>query len=439
MPEVNTVVAGAAEIDITPAVGVAMAGALTRTDSVGVADPLHARAVILGTEQARVAFVLLDALFIGNEDARRARQAFAEAARMPAKNVCLSCTHTHSGPALVESFESPREADYIDGLIRKIGALGRSASQRMQPARVAWGNGWEPRAGFNRRHHMKDGTVRMNPGCQDPDIIRPAGPTDPGVPMLMVETTDRQPLAVVANFSLHYVGGTGDRLFSADYFGRFAQLMKERKGPEFVALLTQGASGDINNHDVSRPSPARQPGEQIQRVAGWIAAQVDEQWANAEFHHDVPIASHQTLYDQGVRKPVGDEIDAARKQWENEDLPRVERSYGRERLLLLEWPDAVPMVVQTIRVGGFAAATMTGEIFCRHGLDLKHASPFPVAALIELANGYGGYVPTMVDYQLGGYETWLARSAFAKPGTGEEMVVQAATDLRRLFKMDAQP
>jgi hypothetical protein len=38
------------------------------------------------------------------------------------------------------------------------------------------------------------------------------------------------------------------------------------------------------------------------------------------------------------------------------------------------------------------------------GLDLKNASPFPVTALIELANGYGGYVPTRVDYDLGGYE-----------------------------------
>ena len=168
-------------------------------------------------------------------------------------------------------------------------------------------------------------------------------------------------------------------------------------------------------------------------------AQVDAQWGHAEFHHDAPIASRQTLYDQRVRKPVGDEIDAARKQWENEDLPRVDCSYGRERLLLLEWPDAIPMVVQAVRVGDFGAATMTGEMFCRHGLDLKHASPFPVTALIELANGYGGYVPTMVDYQLGGYETWLARSAFAKPGTGEEMVVQAANELRRLFSMDAPP
>jgi hypothetical protein len=90
------------------------------------------------------------------------------------------------------------------------------------------------------------------------------------------------------------------------------------------------------------------------------------------------------------------------------------------------------MVVQSMRVGDFGAATMPGEIFCRFGLDLKHASPFPVTGLIELANGYGGYVPTRVDYELGGYETWLARSAWAAPGTGEEMVVIASNGLRSL-------
>ena len=437
MPSVTPLVAAAGDIDITPSVGVALAGALSRTESVGVSDRLHARAVLLGTDRTRVAFVLLDALCIGNEDAQRARHAFAEAAQMPTESVCLSCTHTHSGPSLIELFESPREADCVDSLVRKIGDLGGTVSGRMQPARVAWGTGWEPRAGFNRRYHMRDGSVRMNPGCQDPQIIRPAGPTDPGVPMLMVEATDGRPLAVVANFSLHYVGGTGDRLISADYFGQFAESMKQRKGPEFVALLTHGASGDINNLDVSRPPPRHGPGEQMRRIAGWIAAQVDEQWDRAQFHRHVPIASCQTLYDQGVRKPVDDEIDAARKQWENEELSKVDRAYGRERLLLLDWPDTVPMVVQTIRVGDFGAATMPGEMFCRHGLDLRHASPFPVTALIELANGYGGYVPTMVDYQLGGYETWLARSAYARPGTGEELVVQAACGLRSLYGMDA--
>ena len=101
---------------------------------------------------------------------------------------------------------------------------------------------------------------------------------------------------------------------------------------------------------------------------------------------------------------------------------------------MLKWPDELPIGIQRLRVGHFAASTFPGEMFCRHGLDLKRASPFPVTAFIELANGFSGYTPTRVDYDLGGYETWLARSAFAAPFSGEEMVAVAAMELRTLFK-----
>lgn len=429
----NQLRAGAAEIDITPQVGVALAGSLTRRESTGILDPLHARAVILESGGTRVAFVLLDIIMLSNEDAATARKLFGEAAGMPPEHVCLSCTHTHSGPSTLEMFESPRESAYIEAtLIPRIGEVAARAVERMHPAKVAWANGWEPRAAFNRRFHMKDGSVKMNPGCANPDIIRVAGPTDPQIPMLMITSVGGEPIAVVVNFSLHYIGGFPGGLISADYFGAFANQMKEIKGDDFVALLTHGASGDINNIDVSRRPPPRKPGEQLQRVARWITEQVCTEWENADFLGSVPIATNQAVYNQRVRKTVGDETDEAQAQWGNESLPIVDRLYGRERIELLNWPDTIPMVIQTLRIGDFGAATMTGEIFCRFGLDLKYASPFSVTALIELANGYGGYVPTRVDYELGGYETWLARSAWAAAGTGEEMVAIASTGLRLL-------
>ena len=85
-------------------------------------------------------------------------------------------------------------------------------------------------------------------------------------------------------------------------------------------------------------------------------------------------------------------------------------------------------------MGDFASVAMPGEMFCRFGMDIKHASPFPITATIDLANGYSGYMATQTDYALGGYETKLARSAFAAPGAGEAMVVTAAKLLRELAR-----
>ncbi|MBI5686326.1 MAG: hypothetical protein HZC54_14730 [Verrucomicrobia bacterium] len=426
--------AGAAVADITPAVGISLAGSLTGRSAKSILDPLHARAVVLESGGVRIAFVLLDLIALNNDDTARARAAAAKAAFIPIENVCVSCTHTHSAPCTLTIFQSVREAAFIETVIQRVGEVAGKAAERLQPARAAWANGWELRAGFNRRYHMNDGTVKTNPGIGNPKVLHPAGPTDPQVPMLMLESMIGQPMAVIANFSLHYVGDRPGDAISADYFGEFAGIMRQRKGPEFVALLTHGASGDINNIDVMHKPVQRKPGERSREVAGWIADQVDECWAQAKFEDLVVVAATQDAYMQRVRKLKGAELEAARKQSKDRKLPLVDQLYGKERLELLRWPDKVPMVIQSLRVGGFGASTFPGEVFCRHGLDLKNASPFPVTAFIELANGYSGYTPTRADYDLGGYETWLARSAYAAPFTGEEMVAVAAMQLRKLWQ-----
>lgn len=427
--------AGAAAVDITPPVGVTLAGSLTRREAASVLDRLHARCVVLESGGARIAFVLLDLIALDNNDSARVREVVAKAAGLPPENVCVSCTHTHTGPCTLTFFQSEREAAFIAAMTAHCGDAAKLAVQHMKPARAAWGNGWEPRAAFNRRYHLRDGTLKTNPGYANPQVLRPAGPTDPQIPMLLLETAAGEPMAVIANFSLHYIGDTGvGGVISADYYGCFARLMQERKGKQVVALLTHGASGDINNIDVSSKPGPRQPMEQSNRVAGWVADQVDAVWSKAKFQADVPVAVTQSIYNERIRKPRGAEIEEARRQSEDPKLPLIDRLYAQEQLELLKWPDEIPMVIQALRVGDWAAATMTGEVFCRHGLDLKNASPFPVTALIELANGYGGYIPTRVDYDLGGYETRLARSAYAAPFTGEEMVAVAAMAFRKVFK-----
>ena len=279
----GSLLAGAAVVDITPPVGISLAGSLTGRAATSILDPLHARAVVLESGGTRLAFVLLDLVAFGNDDAARARAAAGKAAHIPVENICVSCTHTHSAPCTLTIFQSVREAAYIETVIQRVGEAVRQAVERLQPARAAWANGWEPRAGFNRRYHMKDGTVKMNPGVGNPNILRSAGPTDPQIPMLMIETTAGRPLALVANFSLHYVGDHDGRAISADYYGVFASLMRERKGGEFVALLTHGASGDVNNVDVNSKPVKRAPGERSREVAGWIADQVEQEWARAAF------------------------------------------------------------------------------------------------------------------------------------------------------------
>jgi hypothetical protein len=65
---------------------------------------------------------------------------------------------------------------------------------------------------FNRRFHMKDGTVAGIRASSTRD--RPAGRAiDPDVPVIYFEMPDAAPLAVYVNYAMHQdtVGGTGIR------------------------------------------------------------------------------------------------------------------------------------------------------------------------------------------------------------------------------------
>src|SRR5262249_46524840 len=159
----------------------------------------------------------------------------------------------------------------------------------------------------NRRFHMKDGTVRFNPGQQNPEIVRVAGPIDPDVGLLVVRTRDGgRPAAVLSVFALHLdtVGGTQ---YAADYPYYLESALRNELGPELVSLFGAGPCGDINHVDVSirgRPS-AEAIGTRLARTVAnalpALAAVSDPSLAVASARVEVPL-----------QQPSPAEVDAAR-------------------------------------------------------------------------------------------------------------------------------
>src|SRR5205814_5425828 len=79
---------------------------------------------------------------------------------------------------------------------------------------------------------------------------------------------------------------------------------------------------------------------------------------------------------------------------------------------LAKYPATLQAKVQAIRVGSLGIASSPCETFTETGLAIKKNSPLKPTFTIELANGYNGYLPTPEQHQLGGYETWRARSSY---------------------------
>jgi hypothetical protein len=252
--------AGAFAQDVTPErFPISVNGNFADKKATAAHDPLHARCLVLDDGATKLALVVVDSCMIPREIMDAAKTLAEKATGIPAANMLISATHTHSAPAVAGVFQSDPDPEYAKFLTKKIAEGIEKAHKRLAPAKLAWGGAEEPNQVFNRRWRMKPGAklpdpfgrgadkVRTNPPRMSPDLIEPAGPTDPRVTVLAVQTADGKPLALYANYSLHYVGDLP--ALSADYFGVFANSIasKLKAGPEFVGILSNGTRGDVNN------------------------------------------------------------------------------------------------------------------------------------------------------------------------------------------------
>jgi hypothetical protein len=281
----------------------------------------------------------------------------------------------------------------------------------------------------------------MNPGYQAKGLIEPAGPIDPEIPILALVSPEGRPIALLVNYSLHYVGNVDP--LSADYFAAFAERMTQLLGsqkaePPFVGIMSNGTSGDINNVNFAGPAPKRQrPYEQIRIVADSVARAAFEAYNTIKFRDRVELAMAQKEIELGVRLPDDNDLSRARtildkaKGWPLRGLDEI---YARETVLLAKYPPRVKVLLQAIRIGELGIVSSPCETFVEIGLEIKKKSPLRPTFTIELANGYNGYMPTPEQHRLGGYETWRARSSYVEVDAATKVTATLLELLQRVNK-----
>ena len=419
--ETRVLRAGAAMADITPPLGELVVGGFAPFPATSIHDKLHAKCLVLDDGETQIAFVICDNLGIVREVYDQARKMIGEETKLRPENILMAATHTHSGTRSSTDRYAPI-------LARGIADAVRDASANLEPARIGWGGVAEPSEVFNRRWYVTDrellknpfggvDKVRMNPPRGNAALVEPAGPVDPEVSFLSVQATDGRPLALLANYSLHYVGGVDKGDISADYFGIFSNRIGElidagASDPPFVGMLSNGTSGDVNNINFrDRGGKRYEKYEKMMEVAERVAQRVKEAHDQIEFHEWVPLKSAHRELTLKFRKP-----DEAMQKYfaevlaQPEDAPqhhRYERNYAARVQKLLDGPDEVSIPLQVLRIGDLAVAAIPFEVFTEIGLEIKEKSPFKDAFTIELANDSHGYLPTPRHHELGGYETWM--------------------------------
>ncbi len=446
--------AGAAVADISPDV---FPFQLRSGPSEHIHDPISVRALAFENGAGnRCLIAIIDAIGIGREMADEAKLAVAEKTGWDPESIMIAATHAHTTPKGGDTspgriaYEAKRRAGLAEALLNAIEGL--------EPAKVGFASDEEASEVRNRRNYYEEGAsstrnpwggydkVRMNGGTKG--IIKPAGPIDPEVCVVDVRTESGKPLGLLSNYALHYVGGIPSvieedgrvrGMASADYFGEFARVMPYRMGsrpPEgFVAMMSNGASGDINNIPFGMERAPRAPFEQCRIVAGKAA---DASWRaikKIETYDSAPlIATRQREVTLTYRKPTEAEVKKALRlleltSKEREEIHKKSTNYANQtiRFAAPESPGTEDVIVQAFRIGDQAIVSMPFEVLVEIGLEIKERSPAPRTFMIELANGGYGYLPPPNQVELGGYETWLGTSRFEK--NSSELLVKALLEM----------
>lgn len=419
--------AGAFAIDITPTeLPVPISGGILPQFASQVHDPLHARCLVLDDGQVQVAIAIVDILLLSREQADKAKELVGRKTGIPACRILIAATHTHSAPAVMAAHATDPDEDYAEFMVAQIAKGITEAQKNLQPARIGWAMGQDDKNVFCRRYLMQPGTAatnpfggttedraQMNPGHNNPNKISRTGPVDTDVAVLSIQTRDGQPIALLSNYSTHYVGAPA---ISADYFAVFCDRITQMIGaadvsPPFVAMLSNGTSGDANCIDFERPERRQfdrfTVGEDVARAAF-------QAYQTIRYYDWVPLVVEQRMLTLDVRMPGDAEVAEAQAVLAQlpEGRPRnITESYARETVLLSQMPSSHELKLQAIRIGRLGITALPVEAFGSTGLEIKRRSPLTPTFNISLANGYFGYVPPPDQHELGGYTTWRARTS----------------------------
>lgn len=442
--------AGAAMVDVTPTVfPVIVNGMVEERTAEKAHDALMSRALVLDDGSAKIAIVVVDSLMLTRAMLDDAKEQAFQLTGIPTNRMLISATHTHSAPSAMPCLGSRVDPEYAQFLPGQIVRSIVQANEKLVPAQAGWAVTTDDQHNHCRRWIFRSDRMtmadpfgqlnvraHMHPGYQSPNHIGPSGPADTDLTLLSVQTTDGQPLAVLANYAMHYYGSP---LVSGDFCGRFGLKLAELIGANnqqtgFVGIMSQGTSGDSMWPDYSKPA-GRNDLDAYTTVVAQIAA---EAYSKIVYRKDISLAMEEAALKLDRRAP-----DEARLKWAQDlaaqvgdRLPRGwSEVYAFEQLRLHE-DSTAELKLQAIRIGDLGITAIPDEVYGITGIKLKNRSPLAVTMNIELANGAEGYIPPPEQHKLGGYTTWAARTAGLEE-TAEPQIVETLTTL--LEKVAGKP
>ena len=441
----NTLYAGFSRVDITPMMGIGMAGYFVPRHAEGVLDPLQINALALACGEEKAVLISIDHCGIVKEVLNPMRQHICEVTGLAWESIYIHSTHTHTGPFLNYNPTDPLEIEYARSVYHKIADAARFALDDLKPSKMGYGIGDAPNIAFVRRFRMKDGSVRTNPGVDNPEILHPIGDVDERVNVLRFDQEGGQSLVLV-NFGDHpdVVGGCK---ISADWPGFLRQTV-EKVLDNTKCIFFNGAQGDVNHVNVHPRGgylndmfmdfdDVARGYKHAQYMGRVVAGGVLQAFDKVKYVDVTSIRCAQKFLRVPANLPTAEELPDAKYindmhvAGRDSELPYTGMmlttmvASAARKVRLEHGPDFFEMPLSAIAIGPVAMFGVPGEPFTGIGRALKEAPGFELVLPTCNTNAKEGYFPMMECYEEGGYE---AGSSNFKAGVAE-LLIDAGLEL----------
>jgi neutral ceramidase len=414
--------AGAARVNITPA------KEDLPSNFLGIHDSIYCRAIVIDNGATGAAFISVDVGFISDPAWNRITRQIEDQLGIPARNVLLTVTHTHSVPFRMggEAFE------------QQIFASVKKAKDLLQPAKIGYGTGVSY---INVNRNIIDPVTRR--WWEGPNY---EGPSDKTVSVITFEAIDGTPIAVYYNYAMHAVITGQLDMISGDVPGATSRYIEKSFNNQVVALWSTGAEGDQNpvyyqqtydlreirikdyaerGEDISNSMPPGGTG--LDRNDPVVARLMEEQ---EEIAHAMGVMLGEEVKHvmRGIqRKEDQASISASQKMIYFPGRKRTDS--GRAGYAgSYEEGDSVQARIGVLLVNDIAIASINGEVFSPIAMELKKESPYAHTMMATATNGMAttGYIPN--DAAFGQY-TFEVLSSRVKPGYAERGIIDGLLDL----------
>ena len=413
---------GAAKISITPG-----QESLPK-NYLGINDSIYTRAIVIDNGKTSAALVSVEVGMLRDNNWSSITQQIEKEIGIPAKNILLTATHTHSVPFTIGGVQ----------LEQKIVESVKQAKDVLQPARMGYGTGVSY---INVNRNIIDPETRS--WWEGPNY---EGPSDKTVAVLYFEALDGTPIAVYYNYAMHAVLAGQLDMVSGDAPGAASRYIENSYDNKLVALWSTGCEGDQNplyfqqtfDLRVIRIKDYAKRGEDISNAMppGGMGLDRNDPVVKKLMNQQKEITNAMGVLLGEEVKHVIKSINRTETTTSIAGAQKIVTIPGRNRTntgragYTGTYVDGDPVKIRlgVLLLNNIAIGSINAEVFNSIATQLKKESPFTRTMVVSVTNGSSnsGYIPNDAAY---GYQTFEVLSSRCKPGFAERAIIDGILDL----------